>query len=329
MVIHERTVDDKIYNITKRVKDIDLSTEIGCGTFGKIFKTSYANRAYAIKKFTYSNKNELHITTLREIKALRAIKSKYVLKILDIIIYEYTIHLKFFYYEYDLYRLIGEKRLSLEEIKHIFWQILMGTEAIHNAGYIHRDLKTANILIDHVPINNINSINIDRRSDDGKKYKSKEDYHGEESQYSVCICDFGMARVCGKEMSPGVVTLWYRAPEILLGSTTYTKSSDIWSLGCILLEMIHQKPIFKANVDIDELYMIIDLCGSINEQSYPGSTSLPLYNKYNLKEGNRCIFDRFSYFDKNAVDLADKLLRLDPKDRISIENALLHPFFTS
>lgn len=292
-----REENTQIDTVSQMDAEIALKNEIGAGTFGKVYKTTYNGRTYAVKKFTYSNE-PLHLTTVREIKALRSIKSDYVLNINKILIHKYEIMLLLPYYDSDLYRLIGDENFTITNIKDIFRQILKGVQAIHNAGYIHRDLKTANILIN--------------------KYSES---------YDACICDFGMARIRNPEMTPNMITLWYRSPEILLGSTRYTRSSDIWSLGCILLEFFKKKPVFKANNEVDVLDMIVDLCGSINEESFPGCSRLAYFGKYNLKEDRkRSVCEIFSKVSKEGADLADRMLELDPDKRMTIEECLRHEF---
>ncbi|KAM0680939.1 Cell division protein kinase 1 [Glugoides intestinalis] len=368
MVLYKRGVEERIIRRTK--VNSKNCKEIGSGTFGKVYRYKRGNETYAIKTFTYS-KDQMHITTLREIKALRAIKSRYVISLEEIIIEDYKVHLLFPFYEYDLYRMLGHEDFTLEDIKHIFWQILKGVEAIHNHGYLHRDLKTANILVRKEvqakkdkkdSINRCNERNKDKRvraedkepgemeKQDIEGYRNKkvraedkepgemekqdigvgsnieENYLQCESSYEVCICDFGMSRTRAKNMTASVVTLWYRSPEILLGSTGYSVFSDVWSLGCILVELINKKPLFKANTEIEVLRMIVDTCGSISEESL---TSLPYYKDYQVQEGKRSIVETIADFSIEAADLADKMLFLDPASRISIKDSLKHPFFNS
>lgn len=434
MIISERNVTPK--RISRTVLNYTRKKEIGSGTFGKVFEASRNGMKYAIKKFTYA-KEAYHLTTLREIKALRAIKSRHVLQIKEIVVENFQIYLVFDFYDYDLYRMIGVENFTLCDIKHIFWQVLRGVEAIHGRGYLHRDLKTANILIEKASrsvqecfpshraknedrpastkfkkaVHSERSAHNDgvglcvaRRSgcsgskncyEDQRSYCTLDEMDGHRgnrkrrvcecsdkshrhekgdprgadgafsqasgkevsgavkdevgdsshfpecdlmltssgnyphnpSGYEVKICDFGMARQRSREMTQGVVTLWYRAPELLLGLTTYSKAVDVWSLGCILLEFFRKKPIFKANTEVESLEMIAELCGTINEQSVPCCANYPLYPKYNLKEGTRCIAERFSPYSAKAADLADRMLVLDPEKRISIEECLQHPFF--
>ncbi|XP_077301467.1 uncharacterized protein LOC143922071 [Arctopsyche grandis] len=123
-----------------------------------------------------------------------------------------------------------------------------------------------------------------------------------------------MTRLKQNEMTPAVITLWYRPPEILLGSSSYTKSSDVWSLGCILLEMIKKVPIFKSEVEVETLNLISGICGSINEENMPGCSKLPLFDKYKISE--------------EIADLADKMLVLDPRKRPTVLQCLEHPIFS-
>lgn len=344
MVVHTREKEEKITRVVNRIEKLN---DKGAGTFGKITECNFKGRKMALKEFTFGNA-PIHTTTIREIKAMRLIKSPYILEIREILIFQYKIHLLFDLYDCDLYKLIGSRELDISDIKSIFWQILKGIEAVHSGGYIHRDIKSANILIRENLIKKtpdaVNLVeesydkreernywefknsNHERETDNKKKIKS--DLNDVEllkkHNYSVKICDFGMARPFGHEMTPGVVTLWYRAPELLLGTRLYTNSIDIWSLGCILLEMFLRAPVFKANTEIEELKIITDYCGAIPQE---------LQDKFNFKstsnnsDKERCILEKFKQFNSEGIDLADKMLSLDPELRPTIYDCLKHPFF--
>jgi serine/threonine protein kinase len=328
MVIRKRNGESKrIISSGPIKKDVKA---IGCGTFGKISSfIGEKGKKFAIKTFIYSE-NPIHLTTLREIKALMSIKSHFVIKICEIKIEDYKINMIMPFYENDLYKLIGVENLAMFEIKHIFKQILMGLMDIHQSGYLHRDIKSSNILIKKTKLkemkkDNVNGNQIDESS---IEFISPDLFKEPFSSYKVKICDFGMARTRASEMTPAVVTLWYRSPEILLGSTNYTKSADIWSCGCILLEMFNKKPIFKCDLEVDALNLISDLCGPINSNSMPGCQNLPYFEKYNLNEGKNSIGIKFEQYSLDAVDLANKMLNLDPNRRPSVQECLNHPFFT-
>lgn len=373
MVIQRR--DDTSSKITRCNVSFKSNEEVGSGTFGKVYKVQTSTEVFAVKTFVHS-KAMLHLTTLREIKALRSIKSRYVLKINKILVNSYVVHLVLPFYEYDLYKLISSENFSLNEIKHIFWQILKGVEAIHNAGYLHRDLKTANILINNtLKSNQMKGDEKERQPRQGnrkprmedkrghyERYPSShayddfpdrfkrnkledinqlenlveetvitdrpgEEYPGIPSEYEACICDFGMARIPSKEMTESVVTLWYRSPENLLGARVYTRAIDVWSLGCILLEFFNKKPVFNANTDIGVLQMVVDMCGSINSETFPDCGILPLFAMFKLQDGKRCIVEKYGKYNQDMADLADKMLILDPRKRISIRECFDHPFF--
>jgi serine/threonine protein kinase len=334
MIIFQR--NKNIPRIAKKKNNRIKSTKIGAGTFGtiSIFMDDYKN--YAIKSFTYSD-DPLHLTTLREIKSIMSIKSQYIVEILEIIENDYRIEMVMPFYEFDLHRLLGKENFTLTDLKNIFWQVLMGVRDIHNAGYLHRDLKSANILINKKSLSNKKAcVSVDdqseiadRRNEDAMTRKLIPGMGNicVDSNYEARICDFGLARTKAIDMTPYIMTLWYRAPEVLLGSSNYTKSIDVWSLGCILLEMLKKTPIFKAETEVDMLNLIVEICGSINEKTLPGYNKLPLYGKYVISEGKRCIKETFSSISQEAADLADKMLIINPDKRPTIDECLSHPFF--
>lgn len=402
--------DKENMKITRKGPIYRQIKKIGNGTFGHISSVIIEGEKLAIKRFTYSD-DALHLTTLREIKALMSIKSKYIVEIKEIVIDDYKINMVMPFYEFDLYRMLGIENLTMVDVKHIFWQVLMGIKDTHMAGYLHRDLKSANILINKMAVSNKRHCSIGSMDEDynAREYSNRDDYNYNNRDYGrddynynnreysrddynynnreyrrdvynrneydsrereyvnreydereydnrnaydererryiktdatpelienrslfdAKICDFGMARTRSSEMTPCVITLWYRPPEVLLGSVNYTKSADIWSLGCILLEMLKKIPIFKSDTEVEMLNLISELCGSINDESLPGASNLPLFTKYRISEGKRRILEKFSSFGANVADLADKMLVLDPSKRLTVTECLEHPFFTS
>ncbi len=218
--------------------------QVGEGTFGKVYKAklktfnkklSHGKSEFvALKKILVENEREgFPITAIREIMILKKLNHPNIISLYDIITskanaknnFKGNVYLVFEYMEHDLSGLLARKYdFSVPMIKNIIKQIFKGTDFMHGDNIMHRDLKPANILVNNL---------------------------GE-----VKIGDFGLARnfskinISGsfsKKYTNGVVTLWYRAPELLLGSYFYGPSLDVWSLGCMLAELILGYPLFRGN----------------------------------------------------------------------------------
>ncbi|BAF10618.1 Os03g0108800, partial [Oryza sativa Japonica Group] len=142
--------------------------------------------------------------------------------------------------------------------------------------------------------------------------------------------DFGLARAFGipvRTFTHEVVTLWYRAPEILLGSRQYSTPVDMWSVGCIFAEMVNQKPLFPGDSEIDELFKIFRVLGTPNEQSWPGVSSLPDYKSAFPKWQAQALATIVPTLDPAGLDLLSKMLRYEPNKRITARQALEHEYF--
>jgi serine/threonine protein kinase len=142
----------------------------------------------------------------------------------------------------DIYNYMHKEKKSFShnEIRKIFWQIVKAMNYCHQKKIMHRDIKTSNILI----------------SDDCKTVK---------------IADFGLARTYDlplKTYTHEVVTIWYRAPEILLGQNQYGTAIDVWALGCVFYELAHKKPLFSARTEIEQLMKIFKLLGTPHENNW-------------------------------------------------------------
>ena len=261
----------------------------------------------AIKKITLF-KHECYKRTLREIKIQTQFNHKNIIDIRDII-GGTTIDLMKdvcivqCLMETDLYQHLKTQRLSNDHVCYFLYQILCGLKYIHSANVLHRDLKPSNILL---------NTNCDLK-----------------------ICDFGLARVGYPDhdktgfLTVYVATRWYRAPEIMLEASKYTKSIDIWSVGCILAEMLTNRPIFPGEHYLDQLNRILGILGTPSHedlssiqneksrsylQSQPYKPMIPWTQLYpNAQE--------------QALDLLDKMLCFNPKLRIKVEDALTHPYF--
>lgn len=206
----------------------------------------------------------------------------------------------------DLANLLDNVRVryTLSEVKCLFKQVLEGVEYLHKNDIIHRDLKISNILLNARGI--------------------------------LKIADFGMAReITSRPMTPQVVTVWYRAPELLFGAREYTKAIDIWSLGLILGEFLLHTPVLPGDNESQEVQMIIALLGvPPSEHVWPQFRNMPLREQYNipptseaLEGGKMSLNMRFREYSEATRGLMRRCLEWDPDARCSARGALQHAYF--
>lgn len=150
-------------------------------------------------------------------------------------------------------------------------QLLKGLEYCHSHSIIHRDLKMSNLLLTSKGL-----LKIGKQSNDTSSTEHSTPFFF--IFMYIYIADFGLARTLslpGKPMTPNVVTLWYRAPEVLFGDNNYTTAIDLWSAGCIMGELMQHKPLLPGNTEQAELDLIVKLLGSPNDTIWPGFSKLP------------------------------------------------------
>ena len=175
---------------------------------------------------------------------------------------------------------------------------MQGIEYCHVRGVIHRDLKPQNILISR--------------------------------DHRLKIADFGLARAFVPPIRPfthEVVTLWYRAPEILLGCKTYALPVDMWSVGTILAEMVTKRPLFPGDSEVDEIFKIFRVLGTPNEEVWPGVTTLQDWNEDFPVWPPLNIARFMPGMNEHGVDLVEQLVAIDPRRRLTAQEALSHPYF--
>ena len=246
--------------------------KIGEGTYGVVYKARDRNtgQIVALKKIRLESEEEgVPSTAIREISVLKELQHENVVSLLDVVHNDAKLYLVFEFLDLDLKRYMdsvkrddgsgGFTPLHVKVSTHLWgslpcypqsylYQLLSGIAFCHGRRILHRDLKPQNLLIDR--------------------------------EGSLKLADFGLARAIGipvRTYTHEIVTLWYRAPEVLLGSKHYSTAVDIWSVGCIFAEMASQTPLFPGDSEIDELFRVFRLLGTPREETWPGVTSLPDY----------------------------------------------------
>jgi len=284
---------DRYYKIEK----------IGEGTYGVVYKAkdNVTGQIVALKKIRLEAEDEgVPSTAIREISLLKELSHPNIVSLCNVVHEDNKLYLVFEYLDQDLkkYMEMCGKNLHYMLVKSYLQQLIKGIAHCHSHRVLHRDLKPQNLLID-------------------KKGVLK-------------LADFGLARAFGvpvRTYTHEVVTLWYRAPEILLGGKQYSTPVDIWSIGCIYAEMVTRCPLFPGDSEIDQLFRIFRCLGTPNEEMWPGvsqfadyKTTFPQWSPVPLKtvvEG----------LDELGLDLLSKMLTYEPSKRISARDALRHPFF--
>jgi cyclin-dependent kinase len=290
---------------SKIAERYEIIKKVGEGAYGKVFlaKDIKTNVQVAIKTIKLVNVEEgIPISSIREISLLKELNHINVVKLMDVIHLENKIVLVFEYLEEDLKKLLKlnmNKGFEVAKYKSLIYQLLQGIKYVHKLKIIHRDIKSENLLISDTNV--------------------------------LKIADFGLARGFGlpiKTFRNDVVSLWYRAPDILLGNEIYTTSVDLWSIGCIFAEMVRGTILFQGYSEKEQLIKIFQVLGT------PDVKQLPMYEKYpGWKEEKWEVFKPMNLkellpnLDDNGIDLLKKLLEFDPEKRISAADAVEHPFF--
>ncbi|XP_072968151.1 cell division control protein 2 homolog isoform X2 [Typha angustifolia] len=279
--------------------------KIGEGTYGVVYKARdrVTNQMIALKKIRLEHEDEgVPSTAIREISLLKEMQHGNIVRLQDVVHSEKRIYLVFEYLDLDLKKHMDSCPDFAKDsyiIKKFLYQILHGIAYCHSHRVLHRDLKPQNLLIDRCT-------------------------------NALKLADFGLARAFGipvRTFTHEVVTLWYRAPEILLGSRHYSTPVDVWSIGCIFAEMVNQRPLFPGDSEIDELFKIFRVLGTPDEGIWPGVTSLPDFKSAFPKWPPTNLATVVPTLEPAGVDLLSKMLCFEPSRRITAQHALEHEYF--
>lgn len=281
--------------------------KIGEGTYGVVYKARdmNSNSIVALKKIRLEAEDEgVPSTAIREISLLKELKDENIVRLLDIVHADAKLYLVFEFLDMDLKRYMDNANragapISMNLVKKFTHQMLCGILYCHTHRILHRDLKPQNLLID--------------RYDNLK------------------LADFGLARAFGIPMrtyTHEVVTLWYRAPEVLLGSRYYSTAIDMWSVGCIMAEMaLHGSPLFPGDSEIDQIFKIFRVLGTPDENTWPDIKNMQDYKPSFPRWHAQDLAAHVPDLDTAGIDLLKRSLIYDTSKRISAKRALVHPYF--
>ncbi|XP_067434721.1 serine/threonine-protein kinase MAK isoform X8 [Thunnus thynnus] len=276
--------------------------QLGDGTYGSVLmgRSNESGELVAIKRMKRKFYSWEECMNLREVKSLKKLNHANVVKLKEVIRENDHLYFVFEYMKENLYQLMKDRRKLFPEsvIRNISFQILQGLSFIHKHGFFHRDMKPENLLC-----------------------------MGPEL---VKIADFGLAREIRSKppYTDYVSTRWYRAPEVLLRSSTYSSPIDLWAVGCIMAELYTLRPLFPGNSEVDEIFKICQVLGTVKKLDWPEGYHLASAMNFRFPQ---CVPTHLKTLIPNAsneaIALMKDLLQWDPKKRPTAVQSLRYPYF--
>ncbi|XP_038676883.1 mitogen-activated protein kinase 14 isoform X2 [Scyliorhinus canicula] len=301
---YKQELNKTTWEVPERYQNL---SPVGSGAYGSVcssFDTKSAIRV-AVKKLSRPFQSIIHAKrTYRELRLLKHMKHENVIGLLDVFtpattLEDFTdVYLVTNLMGADLNNIVKCQKLTDDHVQFLIYQILRGLKYIHSAGIIHRDLKPSNLAVNE--------------------------------DCELKILDFGLARHTDDEMTGYVATRWYRAPEIMLNWMHYNQTVDIWSVGCIMAELLTGKTLFPGTDHIDQLKLIMQLVGTPGPELLMkiSSDSARNYIQSLQHMPKQSFEDVFIGANPQAVDLLEKMLVLDTDTRITAAQALAHSYFS-
>ncbi|KAM7370049.1 hypothetical protein PAMP_011334 [Pampus punctatissimus] len=277
--------------------------QLGDGTYGSVLmgRSNESGELVAIKRMKRKFYSWEECMNLREVKSLKKLNHANVVKLKEVIRENDHLYFVFEYMKENLYQLMKDrenKMFSENEIRNIMFQVISGLAFVHKHGFFHRDMKPENLLC-----------------------------MGPEL---VKIADFGLAREIRSKppYTDYVSTRWYRAPEVLLRSSTYSSPIDLWAVGCIMAELYTLRPLFPGNSEVDEIFKICQVLGTVKKSDWPEGYHLASAMNFRFPQ---CVPTHLKTLIPNAsneaIALMRDMLQWDPKKRPTAVQSLRYPYF--
>lgn len=278
---------------------------VGEGSYGIVMKCRHkeSGQLVAVKKFIESEDDKMvKKIALREVRMLKQLHHENLVNLLDVFRRKRRLFLVFEFVDHTILEELERNPMGLDELscQKCVWQVLRGIEFCHGHNIIHRDVKPENVLVSRAGV--------------------------------VKLCDFGFARTLagpGEVYTDYVATRWYRAPELLVGDTSYGKAVDVWAIGCLLGEMLTGEPLFPGDSDIDQLYHITKCLGNLIHRHREVFMKNPLFVGLRLPDMRAAVglTKKFPRLSPHSHAIIKKCLRLDPFERPLCYDLLCDDYF--